>query len=52
MSLQFSNGDWATGIVFGITLPDLPWTARDVVAISVGYEYNLSPLWRHDLFED
>jgi hypothetical protein len=41
-SWQFASGDWGTGIVFGISLPDLPWTERDVVAVSVGYEYNLS----------
>jgi hypothetical protein len=39
---QFANGDWATGIVFGITLPGLPWTERDTLGFSVGYEYNLS----------
>jgi hypothetical protein len=41
-SFQLASGDWGTGIVFGISLPDLPWTARDVLGLSVGYEYNLS----------
>jgi len=40
--LEFANGDWGTGIVFGVALPDLPWTERDTLAFSVGYEYNLS----------
>jgi hypothetical protein len=39
---QFANGDWATGIVFGISLPGMPWTERDTLGFSVGYEYNRS----------
>jgi hypothetical protein len=41
-SMRFASGDWGTGIVVGWTLPPLPWNVRDSIAVSVGYEYNLS----------
>jgi hypothetical protein len=40
--LQFTSGDWGTGIAAGFSLPDLPFTVRDAVSLSVAWEYNLT----------
>ena len=50
--LEFTDGDWGTGIAAGISLPDLPFTVRDAVTLSVSWEYNLTirePLVSTDL---
>ncbi|HHA18323.1 MAG TPA: hypothetical protein ENK70_01285, partial [Methylophaga sp.] len=39
-SMQFSNGDLSTGIVFGYATEGFPFFARDSVSLSAAYEYN------------
>ncbi len=41
-ALGFTDGDWGTGIAAGISLPNLPFTVRDAVTLSVSWEYNLT----------
>ena len=41
-NLEFTDGDWGTGIALGISLPDLPFTVRDAVGLSIAWEYNLT----------
>jgi hypothetical protein len=41
-SLRFEDGDWSTGVSFGISLPDLPFTARDSVSLSLAWEWNIT----------
>jgi len=40
-SMQFSNGDLSTGIVFGYATEGFPFFARDSVPLSASYEYNI-----------
>ncbi len=40
-SMQFSNGDLSTGIVFGYATEGFPFFARDSVSLSAAYEYNI-----------
>jgi hypothetical protein len=40
--LEFTNGDWSTGLAAGISLPDLPFTPRDAFTLSLAWEYNLT----------
>lgn len=39
-SMKFTNGDLATGIVFGISTPGLRHFTRDSIGFSFAYEYN------------
>ena len=41
-SLKWVNGDWATGITVGYSLPDFPFWSRDSFAISSSLEYNFN----------
>ena len=40
-SMQFTNGDLSTGIVFGYATEGFPFFARDSVSLSAAYEYNI-----------
>ena len=40
--MRFKDGDWATGIAAGFSMPGLSIFARDSIGLSVAYEYNLS----------
>ncbi len=40
--MQFSDGDWATGIGISYALPDLPWFERDNISLGTAMEYNIS----------
>ena len=40
--MRFANADLGTGLSLGISLPELRFWAREVVALSVTYEYNFS----------
>lgn len=40
-SMDFTNGDLATGIVIGYSTPGLRRLARDSVVFSLAYEYNI-----------
>ena len=40
--LEFTSGDWSTGLAVGVSLPDLPFTVRDAFTLSAAWEYNLT----------
>jgi len=40
--MEFTNADWSTGLILGFATPGLPFWDRDVIGVSLAYEYNLS----------
>lgn len=40
--IKFTDGDWITGLALGVSLPDLPFTARDSVGLGVSWLWNIN----------
>lgn len=40
--IDFVDGDWATGISLGFSLPNFPFWKKESFSISAAYEYNFS----------
>jgi hypothetical protein len=41
-TLEFTSGDWGTGLAVGLSLPDLPFTPRDAFTLSAAWEWNIT----------
>jgi len=40
--LEFTDGNWLTGIALGVSLPDLPFTVRDSVTLGASWLWNIN----------